>query len=132
MNALALRQYLNTQANLTNKLGVTDCVTFVTNAVFAGWNRDYRGMLDYSDRKTAVAQLRRMGGLKGACMKAMGGMYSIADLEPGDVVWYNRPPCIGLLMQGYIMVKQAHTIHRVEIENHLMGWKTIKDSDSGS
>lgn len=54
----------------------------------------------------------------------MGDMISIDDLEPGDVIWFDRPASIGLLMPGYVALKMGRTIHRLEIEPRMKGWKT--------
>ncbi len=124
MNIPALREFFNTQAPITQRLGTIDCVSFVTQAIFIGWGRDYRDILQYNDRRSAVARLRELGGLKAACFHTLGPMYFICDLNPGDVIWFDKPPSIGLLMPTYIAVKQGVTINRYVLEAHLMGWRT--------
>ncbi len=96
----------------------------MTQAVFVGWGRDYRSILQYHDRRSAVDRLRVLGGLRGACNHAMGPMLAIDELEPGDVVWFDKPKSIGLLMPGYIAVKAGRTVHRFEIDPRMQGWKT--------
>ena len=125
MNVEALRDYFYETAAQEFKLGGMDCVRFVTEAVFIGWGRDYRDVLQYQDRRSAVSRLRFLGGLRGACNFAMGPMHDIDDLEPGDVVYYHKPKAtIGLLMPGYVAVKMGKNIHRFEIEEGMKGWKT--------
>lgn len=128
MNRDALRKFFNEEANKPKKLGVVDCVSFVAQAVYLGWNRDYRPVLQYSDRRSAVDRLRELGGLRGACNHAMGEMLHIEELEAGDVIWYDRPAAsIGLHMGEYIAVKCGKTIHRLQVEPQLRGWKTRKE-----
>lgn len=124
MNKAALRRYFIEQAEQPQKLGTIDCVKFVCGAVYEGWNRDYSDILGYKDRRTAVNRLRELGGLKAACDMAMGERYPIDELEPGDVVWFDKPATIGLLMPGYIAVKLGSRIDRYVIEPQMMGWRS--------
>lgn len=124
MNRQALREFFNTQVGTKSSLGTIDCVSFVTQAVFVGWGRDYRDVLQYHDRRSAVARLRELGGLKAVCFHILGAMHFVSDLSPGDVIWYDEPPCIGLLMPGYVAVKQGRVINRYETQERMMGWKT--------
>jgi hypothetical protein len=124
MNRIALRDFFNEQAHLPQKLGTVDCVSFVAQAVRVGWNRDYLGVLQYHDRRSAVDRLRELGGLRSACDHAMGEQYPVAELEAGDVIWFDRPKTIGLLMDGYVAVKMGRTIHRLQIEPQMMGWRS--------
>lgn len=125
MNERALRKLFNEVAPQRFVLGRLDCVRFVVDAVRVGWGRDYRGQLDYRDRRTAVSQLRRSGGLKDSCIEAMGEMWPVDDLVAGDVVWFDKPVgTIGLLMPLYIAVKANRRIVRVPIDSRMMGWKT--------
>ena len=127
MNKQALRQFFHKQSVIRQKLGTVDCVTFVTQAVYVGWGRDYRSVLQFDDRRSAVNRLRELGGLKKACLHAMGSMYYMEDLEPGDVIWYDKPqPTLGLLMPGFVLVRGAYSIHRHAADDHLMGWKTAE------
>jgi hypothetical protein len=124
LNEIALREYFNDQAGTPQKFGTIDCVKFVAGAVCVGWNRDYRSKLLYSDRRSAVERLRSFGGLLRACNNAMGEMFPIEELSPGDVIWFDKPASIGLLMPGYVAVKMGKCVHRFRIENKMMGWKT--------
>lgn len=124
MNEDALRDYFDEQSGVRQKFGTIDCVKFVANAVRIGWGRNYLGVLQYSDRRSAVARLRELGGLRGACNMAMGEAVSIEELEPGDVVWFDKPATIGLLMPGYVAVKLGKCIHRFQIEKQMTGWRT--------
>lgn len=124
MNVLALRAFFNTQAPQHQKLGTIDCVKFVTDAVFIGWGRDYRNILQYDSRRSAIDRLRELGGLQAACIHALGPMYPMEELTTGDVVWFDQPSSIGLLMPHYIALKMGHTIHRFDIEPEMRGWKT--------
>ncbi len=124
MNREALARYFDDWANRRQCLGTIDCVQFVAGAVYVGWNRDYRNVLQYDDRRSAVRRLRELGGLQAACCHAMGDMRPIDELEPGDVVWFDRPATIGLLMPNYVAVKMGRTIHRLVIEPHMRGWRS--------
>ena len=124
MNIVALRKFFDEQANVPQRLGSVDCVLFVTGAVKAGWDRDYTSVLMYKDRRTAVQRLRQLGGLRRACDFAMGEAFPIDELEPGDVVWFDKPATIGLLMPGYVAVKLGKCVHRLEVEPQMMGWHT--------
>jgi len=124
MNVLALQSYFWTESQRKQKFGVIDCVQFVAGAVKQGWDRDYSDVLQYHDRRSAVKRLRELGGLMAACDMAMGKQHMISELEPGDVVWFDVPKTIGLLMPGYIAVKMGCAIHRLEIDPRMFGWKT--------
>lgn len=124
MNIAALRIYFQEQTGAKQSLGTIDCVKFVTNAVYIGWGRDYRDILQYSSRREAVDRLRELGGLKGACFHALGAMDFITDLHPGDIIWYDEPPTLGLLMPNYVAVRQGQVINRYAIEECMMGWRT--------
>ena len=124
MNIDALSEFFYAQATEKQKLGTIDCVNFVAEALFIGWDRDYRDILQYNSRRTAVNRLRELGGLKAACNFAMGSEQSIYDLQIGDVVWFDKPATIGLLMPGYIAVKLGKAVHRLQVEEHMTGWRT--------
>lgn len=124
MNVLALQDFFWRESQRKQKLGVVDCVQFVCGAVKAGWDRDYSDILRYSDRRSAVQRLRVLGGLRAACDMAMGEQQPVDELEPGDVIWFDKPNTIGLLMPGYVAVKIGGRIDRYEIEPEMIGWKT--------
>lgn len=124
MNVTALRSYFNEQSGTPQRLGAVDCVKFVAGAVRVGWGRDFSTVLQYHNRRSAVDRLRELGGLKGACDVAMGDMHPVDELEPGDVVWFEKPDTIGVLMPGYIALKMGKTIHRLKVLPGMMGWKT--------
>lgn len=125
MNEQALRKLFNDIAPRRFQLGQLDCVRFVVDAVYAGWGRDYRDQLHYQDRRSAVAQLRKSGGLKDSCIEAMGELWPMENLQAGDVVWFDEPVgTIGLLMPNYIAVKTHRQIVRVPIDSRMMGWQT--------
>lgn len=124
INIPALQEYFIEQSQLPQKLGVFDCVTFVSGAVKVGWDRNFDPILQYSDRRSAIKRLRELGGLEAACDLAMGKRVSVSMLEPGDVVWYDEPATIGLLMYGYVAVKLGGNIHRFEIDPEMTGWST--------
>ena len=124
MNHSAIRSLFNEQSKTKQKLGTVDCVSFVAEALFVGWGRDYRDVLQYKDRRTAVKRLRELGGLQKACTFAMGPMYSVDELNKGDVIWFDKPATIGLLMDGYVACKLGNTIHRFKVEPQMIGWKS--------
>ena len=124
MNERAIRKFFVEQSQIRQKFGTVDCVSFVAQAVVVGWGRVHRDVLQYSDRRSAVDRLRSFGGLRRACNHAMGETFPIDELEPGDVVWFDKPATIGLLMPGYVAVKAGRCIHRLQIEPQMIGWKT--------
>ena len=124
MNIPALQTYFWCESTRTQQLGIVDCVKFVVGAVFVGWDRDYRDILQYSDRRSAINRLRELGGLKEACIHAMGQMHPVDELVPGDVIWIDSSTAIGLLMEGYVAVKAGRQIHRYQIDPEMTGWKT--------
>ena len=124
MNVNALQEFFWHESQRPQKFGVVDCVQFVTEAVWVGWCRDFRNVLGYYDRASAVQRLRELGGLKAACDFAMGERFPVEELEPGDVVWFDEPKTLGLLMPGYVAVKLGTRIDRYRIEPGMIGWKT--------
>lgn len=124
MNILALQEYFWDESTKPQKLGVVDCVKFVTTAVYLGWGRDHRHMLEYTDRRSAVARLRELGGLHAACVHALGYPVPIDKLSAGDVIWFNDPASIGLLMPEYVAVKANKCIHRYQKDDKMSGWIT--------
>lgn len=124
MNRAALREYFYEQATLRGRFGTRDCVTFVTSAMLIGWGRDHLGEMQYHDRRSAVDRLRAAGGLKAACCHAWGDARPIDELAPGDVIYFDKPPTLGLLMPGYVAIRSRRCIHRLQIEPQMMGWTT--------
>jgi len=124
MDICALQEYFWDEADKPQQLGVVDCVKFVTGAVYIGWGRDYRDILQYHDRKSAVKRLRELGGLHGACVHAMGNPVPVEELSTGDVIWFSKPDTIGLLMRDYVLVKLGKQLHRYQVDDSMTGWKT--------
>ncbi|MEE8599318.1 MAG: hypothetical protein V3S69_07430 [Dehalococcoidales bacterium] len=125
MNAEALHTYLGEQSLLPQKLGVIDCVTFVTGAVKAGWDRDFYFTLKYGNRRSAVARLRELGGLSAAVDGALGSRYPISELPEGSVVYLDVPsPTLGLVLGDQVLVKVHKQVIRVTRDSVLYGWRT--------
>lgn len=125
MDVEALQAYFSRQSLLPQKLGTYDCVTFVIGGLYVGWGRDYRGYLDYFDRKTAVQRLRTAGGLRSAFMDVFGPMESACELPPGSIVLWDKPlATVGLVMNGYAAVKGNKMIYRGIITDQMLGWRT--------
>jgi hypothetical protein len=123
MNVEALSRYLSQAAQQPAALGRLDCVRFVVEALVIGWGRDYRRHLEYSDRRTAVAQLRRQGGLMDAIDRALGQNLPATDLGPGDIAYFDDP-CIGIILPNHVLVKVRRCILRVPMDSVRCGWKT--------
>ena len=124
-----LRNYLANQAQLPFRLGVHDCTNFVAGALQAGWGneRNFFADLGYWDRRSAVKRLRLGGGLKAAITRVLGPMRPIQELNVGDVVWFDNPNTVGLLLPAvglYVAVKGHYEIRRLEPEKFLNGWRT--------
>ncbi len=126
MNIPALQDYFAAVALRPQRLGMQDCCTFVVEALLVGWDRDYRDALHYHDRRSAVTQLRKEGGLREACVHVLGPEHLLDDAPPGSVAWMGdlEQTCIGLVMPGYIAVKANRTIHRIAPNENRTGWRT--------
>ena len=125
MNHEALHTYLAEQSQIPSRLGSVDCVTFVTGAVKAGWDRDYFNVLEYSDRRSAVRQLRATGGLLESARIALGPECAIDDLPAGSVAYMDVPhPTLGLVMDNWVLIKMPSYIARIEKSDDLVGWRT--------
>lgn len=127
IDRVALGEYLALQAQLPQRLGVVDCTTFVVEALLVGWGIDYREALEYSDRRSAVRQLRREGGLHGAFFKRLGPTVPASLLEEGDIVYFPKPATVGLVLDAmdgkYAAVKGHKQIIRAELVHGLNGWR---------
>jgi len=125
MNTEALHKYLSAVESKQVTLGHHDCVRFVVEALYVGFDRDYRAQLEYWDRRSAVVRLRRAGGLRNAASDAFGHEVPKKKLVPGDVAYLEIPQAtLGLILPGYIAMKVGHTIHRVDFRAIDFGWKT--------
>ncbi len=126
MNIPALQEYFHTAAQQPQRVGTYDCCTFIVEALRVGWDRDFREVLQYYDRRTAVAQLRKEGGLRDACCSVLGPEGLLGDAPAGSVAWMGDldQVCIGLVMPGYIAVKANKVIHRIAMDENRTGWRT--------
>ncbi len=127
MNIPALQDYFYKVAPLPQRLGVVDCCTFVTEALLLGWDRDYREVLKYHDRRSAIHQLREEGGLREATCRVLGPEHILGvDAPPGSIAWMGDmgQTCLGLVMSGYIAVKANKVIHRIVLDDNRTGWRT--------
>ncbi len=125
MDDIALSKYFSKVHNQPSILGKLDCVSFVADAAYIGWDADYREKLKYNDRRSAVDRLRKADGLENALIDALGDPVGADELEPGDVA-YLFPSAIGIVMPDYIAVKHRRTIIRVDKSFALKGWKLKK------
>lgn len=123
MNRDALSKYFLDVHSSPTRLGGIDCVRFVIDALYIGWNIDLRPMLGYHDRRSAVDRLRIADGLRQAFIDDLGDPVSEDQLEPGDIAYFDDP-CVGLVMQDYIAVKFGRTIVRAPRNFCDIGWKT--------
>ena len=124
MDAVALREYFDRVAGLPVRFGVFDCVVFVAESLRVGWSRDYLSSLAYSDRRSAVARLRRSDGLSLAVSDILGDPIELDHLVAGDIAFIPNPDTLGLVMPGYIAVKGNRTIHRATRDSAIYGWAT--------
>lgn len=130
MDRDALRKYFDKVAAFPLRLGVYDCVVFAADALYVGWHRDYRASLAYSDRRSAVARLRRSDGLEEAITDVIGQPVSIDNLVAGDVAFIDHPsPSVGIVLDNdiygrYIAVKGNRVIHRFQLQAATLGWIT--------
>ena len=122
MNTVALSKYFETAAQQPAELGHFDCVRFVVEAMNVGWGRDYRHVLGYSDRRSAVKRLRAAGGLQEAFIAELGEPVAASDLSTGDIAWFSDP-AVGLVLTNCIVVKVRKTILRLPLDSANIGWK---------
>lgn len=122
---MALHEYFNRVAAKPMVLGGYDCVRFVAEALYVGWNRNFIPILDYWDRRSAVRRLRQANGLRDACTDALGDEVHKSELVMGDVAYFEAPHAtIGLVMDGYVAVKLRGSIVSVAPSAIITGWKT--------
>ncbi len=124
MNYLALREFFNEQCALPQRLGKHDCVLFVLWACKIGFGRDHIAGMRYTDRRSAVRQLREEGGLEGAFTKHFGELKSIDDLDVGDIINLKEISSVGLLMPGYVVAKGHYQLCRFAIDSNMVGWSS--------
>ena len=125
MNHEALHTYLAEQSQIPSRFGTVDCVTFVVGALRAGWDRDYSKVLHYSDRRSAIAQLRTAEGLLEAARAVLGPECAIDDLPAGSVAYADVPqPTLGLVMPDWVLIKMPTHVARIERSYDLVGWRT--------
>ncbi len=125
MNSEALHTYLADQSQIPSRLGSVDCVTFIVGALKAGWGRDYSKVLGYSDRRSAIRQLRAADGLLEAARAVLGPECAIDDLPAGSVAYADVPqPTLGLVMDDWVIIKMPSQVARIERSYDLVGWRT--------
>lgn len=118
-----LAAYLAEAASQPACLGHLDCVRFVAGGLVAGWDRDFRNLLGYEDRRSAVARLRKSGSLYAAISAEFGPAVPAEELQPGDIAYY-ADPAIGLVLPNCIALKIYRTIARVPRSSAACGWPT--------
>ncbi len=124
MNVPELHQYFVDVARDRQCLGECDCVTFVVDVLRVGFDKDYREHLHYNDRRSAVNQLRAMGGLRDAAASTFGLEVEPCELRQGDVAYLEMPTAtIGVVMNGFIAVRGDNCIHRISVDSALVGWR---------
>ncbi len=122
MNPDAIRAYIEAAATKTQRFGSYDCVRFAVELVWVGFDRNYLGQLGYWDRKSAVRRLRRDGGLFQAFDAVLGPARS--DLEPGDFVYYDDPPTIGVMLPSCVVVYSGGGFYNAPHDTARIGWRS--------
>lgn len=125
MNRIALANYFEEVAATPSNLGGLDCVRFVIESIYYGWGADFRDVLGYSDRRSAVERLRIAGGLEQSFTDEFGEPVAAVNLRPGDIAYF-EDPAIGLVMPGYVAVKFSRTIGRVSLQFVSKGWQWVR------
>ena len=123
MRVERLAAYLEGCASQPARLGHLDCVRFVAGGLVAGWDRDFHDLLGYEDRRSAVARLRKAGGLYAAISTEFGPPVPAEELKPGDIAYY-ADPAIGLVLPNCCVLKIYRTIARVPRSSAACGWPT--------
>lgn len=121
MDEIAIRDYFERAHGMRSALGDLDCVRFTIEGIFYGWGIDYREILGYQDRRTAIDRLRIAGGLQQAFTDELGDPVDVDELLPGDIAYFDDP-AVGLVMPGYIAVKYRSTIFRAPRQFARCGW----------
>jgi hypothetical protein len=119
-----LAEYFADVVNEHSELAKLDCVTFVVDALRAGFDVDLRDRLKYTDRRSALARLRKHKGLDGAVTYELGTPLPADELRYGDIAFLN-PHAIGLVMPMYIAVKGRSTIWRIDPRLAVHGWRVV-------
>lgn len=98
-------------------------MTFAIESLFFGWGIDYRDVLGYRDRRSAVERLRIAGGLEEAFSDELGPLLPVSALEPGFIAYFPPPgESVGIVMGNYIAIKHRSTIYRVDLDAAQGGW----------
>lgn len=123
-NIEALHEHFAAQSQLPQTLGVVDCVTFVIEGTKVGWGNDHTDAIHYDDRRSAVKQLRRSGGLWESMTEHFGQAKKIEDLTDGDIIWMGSPATLGLLIGPHVFIKGNYTVHQAIRTDDMVGWST--------
>lgn len=124
MNPEAIREYLEAAATKRPALGHYDCVRFVIELLYVGFDRDYRDRMEYWDRRSAVRRLRKAGGLRSAFVDCFGNELQRDDLVSGDIAFYSKPDTVGLILPNCVAMYFCGTMHAVDHSTITIGWRT--------
>ena len=105
-------------------LGHYDCVRFVIELLYVGFDRDYRDRMEYWDRRSAVRRLRKAGGLRAAFTECFGNELLADDLVVGDIAFYQKPDTVGLILPQCVAMYFCGTMHAVDRSTVTIGWRT--------
>lgn len=124
MNEVAIRDYLDAATKKRPAFGHYDCVRFVIELLYVGFDRDYRDRLEYWDRRSAVRRLRSAGGLRAAFVDCFGDELAAGDLVSGDVAFYQKPDTVGLILPQCVAMYFCGTLHAIDRSTVIFGWRT--------
>lgn len=124
MNEGAIRDYLSAVHSKRQRFGTYDCVRFVIELLYVGFDRDYRDQCGYWDRRSACVRLRRAGGLRQAATDAFGAELAGDELIAGDVAFYTGPATLGLLLPACVVVYGNSRVYRLDRSTVLTGWRS--------
>lgn len=124
MNIEAIRQYMEAASNKRAAFGHYDCVRFVIELLYVGFDRDYRDRMEYWDRRSAVRRLRAAGGLRSAFVDCFGNELPAGDLVCGDIAFYSKPDTVGLILPECVAMYFCGTMHAIDRSTVTIGWRT--------
>jgi hypothetical protein len=124
MNENAIREYFEAASLKRPAFGHYDCVRFVIELLYVGFDRDYRASMEYWDRRSAVRRLRKSGGLRNAFTDCFGEELSSDDLVVGDISFYPKPDTVGLILPNCVAAYYCGAVQALDRSTVTIGWRT--------
>lgn len=124
---VALREAFTKYAGVEFGWGTFDCCLFTSAVVREVHGVDYSEFFpEYTNKKQAIAILRKYGSLEGLVNHLFGSMVPIENLVNGDVAIVKRPTwsVVGPVCEGNVILKALYGVHSVPLSVCSGGWNT--------